>query len=378
MSAPKFREGDVVCVPGGAEHRVNSLGVMFERPVLYVNGKLAGYFVDNGEFALLRRPVQVGDELRSRADPNLRTRVDRAGIHLSAVEHWEHADGTPIDAPGVSFSLALPPPFEDAGEISAERLMPRTPAGRLEFLNDLYAPMVERDNGTMERDPSLGVISREQVARLMDLPDIADELDGSNAHTDLCECPSCKPSVCSECRASAPAYAYLDGKPLCTPCADRKEPVKAESGSNFPPSASTTRSASGDVVEFHFRLGELHGAVAIDGRLMRHLGEKGQMGLDVMATEVRGMLDGYFSKEPPLTVERLALAEWRVDPEVSAYIDEASEYEDRIAAGALSAEADAHREQVAAIAWTRREPAGSRERAEQRAEAVLDRLRGTR
>jgi hypothetical protein len=45
---------------------------------------------------------------------------------------------------------------------------PKTPAARLALLLDLYAPEVERDDGTIERDPSLGIISLEQIRELLD------------------------------------------------------------------------------------------------------------------------------------------------------------------------------------------------------------------
>lgn len=50
-------------------------------------------------------------------------------------------------------------------------LLAKSPGARLEQLLDLYAPMVEREDGTRERDPSLGVISREDFVRLLDMPE---------------------------------------------------------------------------------------------------------------------------------------------------------------------------------------------------------------
>lgn len=44
-------------------------------------------------------------------------------------------------------------------------------AARLEQLLDLYSPMVEREDGTMERDPAFGVISKEDFLKLLNMPD---------------------------------------------------------------------------------------------------------------------------------------------------------------------------------------------------------------
>lgn len=47
--------------------------------------------------------------------------------------------------------------------------MPRTLAGRMEFLMDLYAPPVFNDDGEqIGRDESAGIISREQLLELLD------------------------------------------------------------------------------------------------------------------------------------------------------------------------------------------------------------------
>lgn len=43
-------------------------------------------------------------------------------------------------------------------------------AVRFERLLDLYAPMTEQADGTERRDPSCGVISREDFIRLLDEP----------------------------------------------------------------------------------------------------------------------------------------------------------------------------------------------------------------
>jgi hypothetical protein len=44
--------------------------------------------------------------------------------------------------------------------------LPQTPAGRLEFLLDLYAPLVEQEDGSLERDPEYGLIDEEQLVRM--------------------------------------------------------------------------------------------------------------------------------------------------------------------------------------------------------------------
>jgi hypothetical protein len=44
----------------------------------------------------------------------------------------------------------------------------KTPAERLEQLMELYAPMTEQPDGTFTRDSSLGVITKEQLLRLLD------------------------------------------------------------------------------------------------------------------------------------------------------------------------------------------------------------------
>lgn len=45
---------------------------------------------------------------------------------------------------------------------------PKTVAGRFEWLLDLYMPVVERKDGTLERDPAFGLISREDFMRLLE------------------------------------------------------------------------------------------------------------------------------------------------------------------------------------------------------------------
>lgn len=45
-------------------------------------------------------------------------------------------------------------------------------AARLEQVLDLYSPMVEREDGTFERDPEFGLIDRDDFIRLLDFPDI--------------------------------------------------------------------------------------------------------------------------------------------------------------------------------------------------------------
>jgi hypothetical protein len=45
--------------------------------------------------------------------------------------------------------------------------LPQTPAGRLEMVISLYAPLIEREDGTTYREPRLGLISREQFLRCM-------------------------------------------------------------------------------------------------------------------------------------------------------------------------------------------------------------------
>ena len=49
---------------------------------------------------------------------------------------------------------------------------PETLAGRLEFLLDLYAPLVEQDDGSLERDPEQGVISKDDFVRLLEVPEV--------------------------------------------------------------------------------------------------------------------------------------------------------------------------------------------------------------
>ena len=51
--------------------------------------------------------------------------------------------------------------------------IPKTPAAWLSFLEDLYAPMVEREDGTWERDPAYGIISLDELLRLLDDPRFA-------------------------------------------------------------------------------------------------------------------------------------------------------------------------------------------------------------
>lgn len=47
---------------------------------------------------------------------------------------------------------------------------PKTPAARMELLTDLYAPLVEDEDGFWFRDPECGVITREQFIRLLTMP----------------------------------------------------------------------------------------------------------------------------------------------------------------------------------------------------------------
>lgn len=51
-------------------------------------------------------------------------------------------------------------------------VLPNTPGGRFEFLMDLYAPCVydEETGELIGRDPSLGVISRDDLLELSDAP----------------------------------------------------------------------------------------------------------------------------------------------------------------------------------------------------------------
>lgn len=52
----------------------------------------------------------------------------------------------------------------------ASTLLAKTAAGRFEQLVELYAPNVELEDGTVERDPAKGVISLEQLCELMAQP----------------------------------------------------------------------------------------------------------------------------------------------------------------------------------------------------------------
>ena len=50
-------------------------------------------------------------------------------------------------------------------------LLSTSPAARLEQLLDLYSPMVEREDGTIERDPAHGFISKADFLKLLEIPD---------------------------------------------------------------------------------------------------------------------------------------------------------------------------------------------------------------
>lgn len=59
--------------------------------------------------------------------------------------------------------------------------IPEAMAGRLEWLMDLFAPRVYDDEGEyLGRDESLGVISREDLMRLLDEPYAASSGSGGN------------------------------------------------------------------------------------------------------------------------------------------------------------------------------------------------------
>lgn len=120
----KFREGDVVKANDHArEYRVTRVFT----DGTYVGESLDGNSMvsgDPGWFTLLRRPVRVGDRLRSAADPWSRygaeviateTTVEIASKVPGHLDGWTHADGTPIDPPqaatqgaGTMVEAALP------------------------------------------------------------------------------------------------------------------------------------------------------------------------------------------------------------------------------------------------------------------------------
>lgn len=308
--------------------------------------------------------------------------------------------------------LAEPDVFDNLEHEQRSALWEQRDCGNVIVRKNLRKYAVACERQLAERPPvyfdlHIGPPAVHHVLRL-DAPDIADELDGSNAHTDLCECPMCNPAsplrkefeeinrqlaeahakiglgVCSECRASAPNIE--DG--VCLACALREQRehidsrVKAESRSNFPPSASMTRSADGDYAEFHFRLCDQRGVVRFHGKLLRVLGDKGMSALEAMANEVREMLRG-FEEElgPEMVFEELARWVFATDPEVIAFIDRASE----APLAKVRKEPKWNREGLMrkraehlATAWERGEPKGARKRALLRAKAVWKEMQAGR
>lgn len=52
--------------------------------------------------------------------------------------------------------------------VNPPSMLPETKAGKLEMLLEMMAPMTEQEDGTFVRDPSQGIISKEQFLELLE------------------------------------------------------------------------------------------------------------------------------------------------------------------------------------------------------------------
>ncbi len=72
-------------------------------------------------------------------------------------------EGTEVVTPTLKASAAIP-----GMKAWLDGALPKTLAGRFELLLDLYAPITEREDGSVTRDPAAGVISHDDFARLLE------------------------------------------------------------------------------------------------------------------------------------------------------------------------------------------------------------------
>lgn len=255
MSAPQFREGDVVRDGDREERVVEGAGAS---GYIHVTCGMSSIWRAPDRLTLLRRPVRVGDTLRRKSDVQITSEVRyiREDGHVLGhllcrpleivAAEWEHVDGTAIDPPAPEVKPTVTP---------------------------VDGPPIVRDP---ELERAMGAASPVVVVRVPAAETLADQV-----------------------RSLAPPW--LRGLDM------RR--------------GSVARSLV-DTVE-----------AAVEKGLVRAL--------------------------------------WETDPEVIAFVKQVSEHDHRDDLEAMEVEA----ERCATIAWERREPAGSRERAEQRADAVLSVLR---
>lgn len=139
------------------------------------------------------------------------------------------------------------------------------------------------------------------------------------------------------------------------------------------PKPEMCREEASDSIEYHFKFGEEHAIVPIEGKLLRHCGDRAKVIADTMACEFKELLKKF--RQPPGLGE-IAYAVFCSDPDVIAFATAKSESYGRGCVGPESDVRDPKQyERALRIAWERDEN-GWAARAQRRAWTLHQRLYG--